>query len=199
MEQQGVKHDQQKLRWHLFAPLWRPLELVVRVLEHGEKKYARDNWQSVKEIDDAEGPPALRYSNALQRHIVDLHCGIRIDKDSGLPTLAHIVCDSLFLLWFQLQQGLPDMLPIDTEACKALLDHYPEVGQQIVERQEELQRLYERRGVTVTGPGVYECKYCKASTTATVRLCCEEGKMADFQVQRFLQTATLTPEGMRTL
>jgi hypothetical protein len=59
------------------------------------------NWQHVK---DPDGSPArLRYSDALQRHLIDHWEGVKTDEDSGLPVLAHLVCDALFVLWFDLK------------------------------------------------------------------------------------------------
>ena len=91
----------QKPKWHLFAPLWTPLEMVVRVLENGEKKYSRENWKTM--TDDNGGPPIEFYSNAMQRHLKEHWEGKLFDKDSGLPVLAHAICDAFFVLWFQLQ------------------------------------------------------------------------------------------------
>jgi hypothetical protein len=97
----GAKQDKGKREWWLFAPLWKPLEQVVLVLEHGRDKYDAHNWQHVK---DPNGSPArLRYTDALQRHLIDHWEGVKTDEDSGLPVLAHLVCDALFVLWFDLK------------------------------------------------------------------------------------------------
>jgi len=88
---EGVKHDQGKLRWSLL-PL-KTLESVVRVLMKGAKKYADHNWKIVV----ADEPN--RYYDAFMRHLSDYQAGIRMDKDSGEPTMAHIICCAIFLLW----------------------------------------------------------------------------------------------------
>lgn len=83
---------------------------VVRVLEFGKWKY--DRWGGWQLVDNAEE----RYTDAFFRHVADLqefglrhldicpsHNGERpteCRECSGLPTLAHAVCDAVFLLWF---------------------------------------------------------------------------------------------------
>jgi len=94
----GRKDDRGKHQMSLLGSLWRPLRAIVRVLEHGEAKYARDNWQQVK--DPGGGWPITRYSDALQRHVADFMEGRTADVDTGLHPLAHAGCDVLFLLWF---------------------------------------------------------------------------------------------------
>lgn len=85
----GVKHDKGKLRFTLF-----PVEAItpiLEVLEHGAAKYGVDNWRSLSDARE-------RYLNALYRHLFDYQNGITHDKDSGLPTLAHVATNAIFLL-----------------------------------------------------------------------------------------------------
>lgn len=110
----GNKLDAGKPQWWLFAPLWKPLEQVVRVLEHGVVKYSVHNWQCVKDPDGTH--PIHRYSDAVQRHAIDYQEGKRFDKDSGLPVLAHLVCDALFLLWFDLEAQSEAKSPVQKGA-----------------------------------------------------------------------------------
>jgi len=62
-----------------------------KVLEHGAKKYGRDNY---KKVDDYE----RRYLAALVRHALQRISGEVIDKDSGLPHMAHAMANCGFIL-----------------------------------------------------------------------------------------------------
>jgi hypothetical protein len=90
---QTIKADGGKLRPSLFP--WRAVNHVLRVLEFGANKYKPHSWQGVA---------ADRYVDALLRHIVEWADRVRAegimcpDHESGLPTLAHIACNALFLL-----------------------------------------------------------------------------------------------------
>lgn len=83
-----------KPRWSLIP--WGPLREILKVLEHGAKKYDDWNWTKVENGEE-------RYREALLRHMIDYAEGIERDHDSGLLTLAHIGCNALFLIWFKLQ------------------------------------------------------------------------------------------------
>jgi hypothetical protein len=92
-DQGGMKETSGKLRWTLL-PL-DALKEVVKVLEYGARKYSADNWQKV----DKE-----KYKEALWRHWVAYNQGEKKDPETGLSHLAHLLCDGLFLLWFDLQE-----------------------------------------------------------------------------------------------
>lgn len=94
---EGQKFDSQKTDWTLVP--FSSLESIVKVLEFGAKKYARDNWQKVP---DAE----RRYSAAALRHLIAREQGERLDPESGLPHLAHAGCCILFALWFESGRGV---------------------------------------------------------------------------------------------
>ena len=72
------------------------LAAVVDVLEYGAHKYAPDNWQTV---EDGE----KRYYDALLRHLFAWKEGEAIDDESGLPHIAHVAANALFLVWFDLR------------------------------------------------------------------------------------------------
>ena len=87
------KLDGGKQMWDLL-----PLNLVVwvvRVLTFGALKYGANTWQKV---DD----PVNRYYVAMMRHIEAWQSGEKIDPDSGLPHLAHVMCNAMFLMWFEM-------------------------------------------------------------------------------------------------
>lgn len=60
----------------------RALEAVAEVTTYGAKKYTPNGWKSVP---DAE----KRYTDAMYRHLLKFSAGEIIDKESGLPHLAH--------------------------------------------------------------------------------------------------------------
>jgi hypothetical protein len=70
---------------------------VAKVLTHGAKKYAPDNW---KKVPNAKN----RYTGALMRHLAAWKEGEDIDGESGDDKLRHIAqvaCNALFLVWFE--------------------------------------------------------------------------------------------------
>ena len=91
----GAKNDKDKDRWDLL-PL-SPIQQIVKVLGHGAEKYSDNNWQHV---DNAKA----RYEAAMWRHIYAHKSGEWLDKESGLPHLAHAGCCLLFWLWFELKE-----------------------------------------------------------------------------------------------
>lgn len=82
------KHDSGKSRPGLLPP--EALLAVSRVMAHGAEKYEAHNW---RKVDDR-----ARYVDALLRHLLAYLAGEDEDPDSGLPTLAHVACNALFLL-----------------------------------------------------------------------------------------------------
>lgn len=86
----GLKYDEGKPKWDLLP--WREVGQIVDVITHGAEKYGICNWQHLK-------PFRPRYFGALFRHTIARLMGEKIDRDSGLPHLAHAGCNILFLLW----------------------------------------------------------------------------------------------------
>lgn len=90
---QGVKYDSDKLQWHLLD--FSMLSDTVKVLMMGAKKYSADGWKKV--LEEEQGP--RRYRNALTRHWVAYCSGEKLDLESGLNHLSHIIANAIFLLW----------------------------------------------------------------------------------------------------
>ncbi len=97
-EPTGFKDHRKKFRWGLMV--YDALEVVVQVLGYGAEKpgYSDNNWQRV------EGGEQL-YAEAMQRHLSKLMQGEIRDAESGLHHAAHIACNALFVVWFQLKRG----------------------------------------------------------------------------------------------
>lgn len=91
-QQQGTKLDKGKPRWSLVPT--GVMRDIVAVLEFGARKYSVNNWMKVDN-------PGTRYYDAAMRHIDARADGEKLDKDSGLPHLAHAVCCLMFLMWFE--------------------------------------------------------------------------------------------------
>ena len=83
-----VKNDTDKPRYELIPP--HALELVVKILTMGAKKYDDDNWKKCPDID--------RYFGACQRHLWAWKAGDKIDSESDINHLAHAICSLLFML-----------------------------------------------------------------------------------------------------
>lgn len=92
------KKDLGKLPWHLLSEDM--LEDVVKVLQFGREKYAENTWQNVGP-DEYGNPPLVRYQDALKRHLAAFNRGETIDEESGLPALAHVACNALFIAWLE--------------------------------------------------------------------------------------------------
>jgi len=86
----GKKFDTDKLRYDLIPP--ETIEELAKVLTHGAKKYAPDNWKNVEPFND-------RYYSALMRHLEAWRKGEMIDPESGLNHLSHALTNVTFLLW----------------------------------------------------------------------------------------------------
>lgn len=84
----GVKFDDGKLRFDL-VPV-KAERLLVEVLTYGAVKYAPDGWRTVPGAKE-------RYTAALMRHFNAWRSGETVDAESGLPHLAHVLCNAAFL------------------------------------------------------------------------------------------------------
>ncbi len=88
--------DRGKLRWECLP--WPAVEQVVGVLTFGANKYSAWSWPSTPDA-------RRRYFASAIRHAVAWVKGERLDPESGLPHLAHLVCNALFLLSFELGEA----------------------------------------------------------------------------------------------
>lgn len=92
--QLGAKYDEDKVRWSLLTRgLGVQLKSIAEILTFGAKKYAADSWKCVPNAEE-------RYEDAMDRHLNAWKSGEIRDKESGLPHLAHVACNCLFLMWF---------------------------------------------------------------------------------------------------
>lgn len=90
----GMKYDGEKARMSLLP--FHALELVAQVMTYGARKYSPWNWTRLADAEE-------RYANAMLRHFAAWQGGERFDNGpggSGLPHLACVACNALFLLAF---------------------------------------------------------------------------------------------------
>jgi hypothetical protein len=88
-EPTGVKFDSAKPDYSLIPP--NALDDVAKVLTYGAKKYDRENWRKLDDLDN-------RYFAAAQRHIWAVKKGEPNDPETGISHLAHAIASLMFLV-----------------------------------------------------------------------------------------------------
>lgn len=108
-----------------------PYLQLVNVLEFGAWKYAPGNWR--------KGLPRARVYAAALRHVHARSEGDYKDDETGLPHLAHALCELMFLYWYVVKDiDLPDDRFVEKESRP--------------EKQEPPQGLTARKGDVVINP-----------------------------------------------
>ena len=87
----GIKHDQDKLPYHLLPS--DSVEAILEVLAFGASKYKPRNWEL--------GMDWSRPFAALMRHMWSWWRGEELDPETGLSHLAHAGCCVLFLIAYE--------------------------------------------------------------------------------------------------
>lgn len=88
-DKQALRYNQGKVQWSLVD--YKSIEPMVRVLEYGCKKYAKDNWK--------KGMPASQIIESMLRHTYKLLEGELVDPESGIEHVGHIQCNAMFLAY----------------------------------------------------------------------------------------------------
>lgn len=102
------------------APLadlpWLALVWVAKVIQYGAWKYARNDWwKGMKWVEEI--------SNSLERHFAKWILGEDIDDESGLPHLAHLATDILYLFtWTLIGVGVDDRMKVSKDLIKQAFD-----------------------------------------------------------------------------
>lgn len=86
---EGVKYDSDKPQMRLIPP--KATYEVAKVLTFGAKKYSPGNWKHITNLQD-------RYLDAALRHLNEFQQGRDMDEESGCYTLAHAICNLMFIL-----------------------------------------------------------------------------------------------------
>jgi len=91
----GAKDDKAKPMAGVLLDFSRALQTVVDVGTYGAKKYTRTGWATVPE-------GSQRYTDALVRHLLAIDVDPDgLDKETGLPHLAHVAWNALAVLELQ--------------------------------------------------------------------------------------------------
>lgn len=98
MLEEGIKHDEDKVRMDLLSPLF--LLNTADVLTYGAKKYEAHNW--------LKGINYSRVFAAMQRHLWAWWNGEENDPETGLSHLSHASCCLMFLLHYQASERFPE-------------------------------------------------------------------------------------------
>jgi hypothetical protein len=77
---QALRYNMGKLEWSLVD--FDSLEGLVKVLEYGCHKYARNNWK--------KGMPVTKVSESLMRHLFAFLRGEDVDPESGCRHISHV-------------------------------------------------------------------------------------------------------------
>ena len=86
------------LQWVLSMP---GVDDVAAVGAYGAKKYGQNNWRGGSEF--------MRYAGSIIRHATAFIRGETLDKESGLPHLAHCAYNCLIILsWMKEGKGTDD-------------------------------------------------------------------------------------------
>lgn len=104
----GLRKDSGKLRIDLI-PAEVEAELAA-VLTFGARKYAERNWERGMPWSKAYGP--------LRRHLNEWARGKRVDKESRCRTMAHVLCNVVFLLAWELR-GMTEFDDVEPYARKS--------------------------------------------------------------------------------
>lgn len=97
----GLRYNQGKPRHDLVS--WPAINELAKVLTAGAQKYADRNWEK-----------GLSYSDtfaSLQRHLTSWYGGEEYDQETGLPHMAHVLCNAMFLQHFALTNTGTDDRP----------------------------------------------------------------------------------------
>lgn len=86
-KERGDRFNDGKLKWSLVD--FESLEGMVKVLENGCRKYAKNNWK--------KGMPVSEVAESMMRHTFALLKGELKDKESGLDHISHIQCNAMFI------------------------------------------------------------------------------------------------------
>lgn len=85
---EAMRHNLGKPNLALLSPI--ALVLLTRVLERGAIKYASHNWRN--------GFDKSELVNCIMRHTLEFLAGNDTDHETGLPIMAHIMCNAMFCL-----------------------------------------------------------------------------------------------------
>ena len=83
--EKSIRYNQGKPKWSLLD--YNSLEPLVKVMEFGEKKYSRGNWQKGLELSEIQ--------DSIYRHLNALNDGELCDKETGILHTGHIMANCM--------------------------------------------------------------------------------------------------------
>lgn len=88
-----------KRRWGLVRLAW--IRPMVDVMQDAVERvgYAPHSWQHCPPDEVRE-----KYGDALLRHVDDWQDGLRLDRESRLRVLGHVMANAMILLWHELRE-----------------------------------------------------------------------------------------------
>lgn len=89
-----MRYDAGKLRYDIYPNS--VLEDVIKVLMFGATKYEMDNWKKATDTKT--------FYNSARRHEEAWKAGEYYDAESGLPHLAHVLCNWTFAHYIEEQE-----------------------------------------------------------------------------------------------
>lgn len=91
MSDKPLKYDAGKVRLDLLPP--KAILELGKVLTFGANKYSPNGWRKATTADDLDS-----FKAALLRHVFAYLDGEESDPETGLPHLAHAMCNAAFLV-----------------------------------------------------------------------------------------------------
>lgn len=85
----SLRYNSGKPRWSQIH--YKSLEPMIRVLEAGERKYSKKNWQV--------GLDLVEIQESIQRHLAAVMDGELYDKESGELHMGHILSNGMFWVY----------------------------------------------------------------------------------------------------
>lgn len=89
LEKVGLKDDKGKLRFDLITP--ESIEGMAEVLTFGATKYKPNSWQNVENGID-------KHYASLMRHTIEWRKGEKLDKETKLHHMKHIMTNAMFII-----------------------------------------------------------------------------------------------------
>lgn len=89
VENKSLRYNSGKPKWSQIH--YKSLEPMIKVLEYGESKYNKKNWQV--------GLDLVEIQESMQRHLAAVMDGELYDKESGELHMGHILSNGMFWVY----------------------------------------------------------------------------------------------------
>lgn len=89
-KEKALRYNEGKEKWSLVH--FKSLIPLVEVLEFGAKKYSKDNWKKGLDLEEI--------TESMFRHLISIMDGEKLDKESNLHHMGHIMANAMFYIYF---------------------------------------------------------------------------------------------------